>query len=52
MTMIRETVNALAACVVTFALCAVAYPAAVWGLAQVAFPEQAEGSLIRTASGR
>ena len=46
MPMIRETVNALAACLVTFALCAVAYPAAVWGLAQAAFPEQAEGSLI------
>ncbi len=46
MAMIRETVNALAACVVTFALCAVAYPAAVWGMAQVVFPEQAAGSLI------
>jgi K+-transporting ATPase ATPase C chain len=45
--MIRETLNALAACVVTFALCAVAYPAAVWGLAQAAFPDQAEGSLVR-----
>ena len=45
--MIRETLTALAACVVTFALCAVAYPAAVWGLAQVAFPDQAEGSLVR-----
>jgi K+-transporting ATPase ATPase C chain len=44
--MIREAVHALAACVVTFALCAVVYPAAVWGLAQAAFPEQAEGSLI------
>ena len=30
----------------TFVLCAVAYPAAVWGLAQLAFPDQAEGSLI------
>ena len=27
-------------------LCAVAYPAAVWGLAQLAFPHEAEGSLI------
>ncbi len=44
--MIREALNALGACVVTFALCAVAYPAATWGLAQVAFPAQAEGSLI------
>src|SRR3954465_1890249 len=47
--MIRETVNALAACLVTFLLCAVPYPAAVWGLAQLAFPGQAQGSLI---SGR
>jgi K+-transporting ATPase ATPase C chain len=44
--MIRETVNALLACVVTFVLCAVAYPAAVWGLGQAAFPDQAEGSLV------
>ena len=45
--MFRETINALAACLVTFAICAVAYPATVWALAQVAFPDQAEGSLIR-----
>ncbi len=44
--MIRESVTALLACLVTFVLCAVAYPAAVWGLAQLAFPHQAEGSLI------
>ena len=44
--MIRETLHALLACVVTFVLCAVAYPAAVWGLAQLAFPHQAEGSLV------
>jgi potassium-transporting ATPase KdpC subunit len=44
--MLREVVNALAACVVTFALCSVAYPAAVWGVAWVAFPKQAAGSLI------
>jgi K+-transporting ATPase ATPase C chain len=44
--MIRETVHALAACVVTFVLCAVAYPAAVWGLGQLTFPQQAEGSLV------
>ena len=44
--MIRETANALVACVVTFVLCAVAYPAAVWGLGQLAFPHEAEGSLI------
>src|SRR5512135_1770489 len=44
--MIRETVHALAACVVTFVLCSVIYPAAVWGLGQLAFPRRAEGSLI------
>ena len=44
--MIRETANALVACVATFILCAVAYPAVVWGLAQLAFPHEAEGSLI------
>ncbi len=44
--MIRETVNALLACVLSFALCAVGYPAAVWGIGQLAFPRQAEGSLI------
>jgi K+-transporting ATPase ATPase C chain len=44
--MIRETVTALLACLVTFVLCAVAYPAAVWGLAQLTFPHQAEGSLL------
>ena len=44
--MLRETVHALAACVVTFVLYAVAYPAVVWGLAQLAFPRQAAGSLL------
>src|SRR5271166_3490957 len=44
--MIRETVSALLACLVSFVLCAVAYPAVVWGLAQLAFHDQAEGSLI------
>jgi K+-transporting ATPase ATPase C chain len=44
--MLRETVSALSACLVSFVLCAVAYPAVVWGLAQLAFPRQAEGSLI------
>jgi K+-transporting ATPase ATPase C chain len=49
--MIRETVSAVAACVVTLALCAVAYPVAVWGLGQLAFPGKAEGSLIRDRDG-
>jgi K+-transporting ATPase ATPase C chain len=44
--MIRQTTNALLSCLVTFLLCAVAYPAVVWGLAQLAFPRQAAGSLL------
>jgi K+-transporting ATPase ATPase C chain len=44
--MIRETVNALMACVVTFLVCAVAYPLAVYGIGHTLFPRQAEGSLI------
>jgi K+-transporting ATPase ATPase C chain len=44
--MIRETVRALIACVVTFALCAVAYPAVVYALGHTLFPGQARGSLI------
>jgi K+-transporting ATPase ATPase C chain len=44
--MIRETATALLACLVTFVLCAVVYPAAVWGLGRSVFPHQAEGSLI------
>ncbi len=49
--MLRETLQALAACLVTFALCAIAYPAAVWGLAWAAFPRQAAGSLL-TVGGK
>ena len=44
--MIRETLNAFLACVVTFVLCAVAYPAMVYGLGHTLFPKQAQGSLI------
>lgn len=44
--MLSELAAALRACVVTWILCAVIYPAAVWGLAQLLFPAQAEGSLI------
>lgn len=44
--MIRQTVNALTASVATFALCAVAYPAAVWGVSQLLFPSNADGSLL------
>jgi K+-transporting ATPase ATPase C chain len=45
--MVRETTTAVLACVVTFVLCAVAYPAVVWGVAWAVFPHQAEGSLIK-----
>jgi|GEM_PF-33759 len=44
--MIRETVNALLACLVSFVLCAVAYPVLVWGISKSIFPREAEGSLI------
>jgi potassium-transporting ATPase KdpC subunit len=50
--MTRDLVVALRACAVTFALCAVAYPAFVWGVAQLLFPSQAEGSLIYGTDGR
>src|SRR4051794_14892110 len=43
---VKQTIQALAACLVSFALCALAYPAAVWGLGQLLFPRQAEGSLV------
>ena len=44
--MIRDTLGAFAACLVTLALCAVAYPAAVYALGHTLFPRQAAGSLI------
>jgi K+-transporting ATPase ATPase C chain len=44
--MVREIQNALAACVVTFVICAVGYPLVVWGLGQLVFPHKAEGSLV------
>jgi potassium-transporting ATPase KdpC subunit len=50
--MLKEFVPALRMCGVTFALCAVVYPAVVWGLAQLLFPAQADGSLIYSADGR
>jgi K+-transporting ATPase ATPase C chain len=49
--MIRETSNALVACVATFVLCAIAYPVVVWGLGQLTFPHQAEGSLVTGRDG-
>ena len=50
--MSREFIQAFKACAVTFVLCAVAYPAVVWGLAQLLFFSQADGSLIYGADGR
>jgi K+-transporting ATPase ATPase C chain len=44
--------NALKACGITFILCAVIYPAVVWGTAQLLFPAQADGSLIYASDGR
>jgi len=44
--MLREMTVALRACLVTFVLCAVLYPIVVWGMAQLLFPWQAEGSLV------
>jgi K+-transporting ATPase ATPase C chain len=42
----REILVPLRACVATFVVCSVAYPAVVWGIAQLGFPRQAEGSLL------
>jgi K+-transporting ATPase ATPase C chain len=50
--MIKEFGPALRMCGATFALCAVLYPAIVWGVAQLLFPSQADGSLIYGADGR
>jgi potassium-transporting ATPase KdpC subunit len=50
--MLCELGPALKACAITFVLCSVAYPAVVWGVAQLMFPAQAAGSLIHGADGR
>ncbi len=50
--MLKSMVQALRACAVTFVVCAVAYPAIVWGAAQLLFPSQAEGSLVFGSDGR
>ena len=44
--MIRATIHAILACVVTLVICAVAYPVTVYGLGQLLFPHQAAGSLV------
>ncbi len=48
----KDVFQALRACAVTFLLCAVAYPAVVWGAAQLLFSSQADGSLVYAADGR
>ncbi len=45
-------IKSLKACALTFVLCAVVYPAFVWGAAQLLFPSQADGSLIYGSDGR
>jgi K+-transporting ATPase ATPase C chain len=50
--MIRETVNAVVACLLTLVLCAVAYPLVVWAFAWLAFPREAEGSLVSGPDGK
>ncbi len=44
--MTRDFKTALALCLATFLITAVAYPAVVWGGAQLLFPWRARGSLI------
>ena len=44
--MFRETWDAIRACLLTFVVCAVAYPTLVFGIGHTLFPKQAEGSLI------
>ncbi len=44
--------SAIRACAITFLLCAVLYPAVVWGAAQLLFQGQADGSLLYTIDGR
>jgi K+-transporting ATPase ATPase C chain len=50
--MFREFIVAIRACAATFILCAVLYPAVVWGAAQLLFPWQAAGSLTYATDGR
>jgi K+-transporting ATPase ATPase C chain len=52
MTMLREVLRAVTACVVTFVLCAVVYPVLCWAIGQTLFRDRAEGSLVRNAKGQ
>ena len=47
----NSLLTAIRVSVVLTLLCGIAYPLAVTGVAQLLFPAEAEGSLIRTASG-
>jgi K+-transporting ATPase ATPase C chain len=49
--MIKELKQGVRFTAVTMVLLGGAYHAVLWGIAQVAFPSQAEGSLIRRADG-
>jgi K+-transporting ATPase ATPase C chain len=42
----RDLLISFRACIVTLVVCSFAYPAVVWGIAQLAFPQQAAGSLV------
>ncbi len=42
----RDVITSLSACLGTLVLCSVVYPFVVWAVAQIAFPWQAQGSLI------
>jgi K+-transporting ATPase ATPase C chain len=49
--MLREVRQAVAFTAVTMVLFGGAYHAALWGIGNIAFPSQAEGSLLRRADG-
>jgi K+-transporting ATPase ATPase C chain len=42
----KQISDALVACLMTFVMCALIYPAIVWGLGRLVVHDQAEGSLI------
>ncbi|AGC41513.1 K+-transporting ATPase subunit C [Myxococcus stipitatus DSM 14675] len=50
--MVSTLVTALRACVVTLVLTGVLYPLAVTGVAQLLFPSEAQGSLVRDEKGQ
>lgn len=50
--MVSTLVTAFRACVVTLVLTGLLYPLAVTGVAQVLFPSEAQGSLVKDEQGR